>query len=46
VGLKPNKELTQNLEGKVAALYSIGDCVEVQRIAQAIEGGFRVAREI
>ena len=46
VGLKPNKELTQKLEGKVAALYSMGDCVEVQRIAQAIEGGFRVAREI
>ncbi|MFQ5925137.1 MAG: FAD-dependent oxidoreductase [Dehalococcoidia bacterium] len=46
VGLKPDNELSQRLEGKVAALYSIGDCVEVQKITQAIEAGFRVAREI
>jgi len=46
VGLSPNRELAEKLEGKVAAIYTIGDCVEAQKIAQAIEGGFRVAREI
>ena len=46
VGLSPNRELAEKLQGKVAALYSIGDCVEAQKIAQAIEGGFRVAKEI
>lgn len=46
VGLSPNRELAQELEGKVTDLYSIGDCVEAQKIVHAIEGGFRVAREI
>ena len=45
-GLEPDKELAQELEGRVAEIHSIGDCVEAQRIAQAIEGGFRIAREI
>jgi len=46
VGLAPSNELAQKLEGKVPAIYCIGDCVEVRKIAQAIEEGFRVAREI
>jgi 2,4-dienoyl-CoA reductase (NADPH2) len=46
VGLAPVKELAQELAGKVASLYPIGDCVEARRIIQAIEDGFRVAREI
>jgi len=46
VGLEPDKVLAQELEGKVASLYSIGDCVEARKILQAIEEGFRVAREI
>jgi 2,4-dienoyl-CoA reductase (NADPH2) len=45
-GMKPDTTLSQQLEGKVPALYSIGDCVEAQRIAQAVEAGLRVAREI
>ncbi|MBA7504708.1 Metal reductase [subsurface metagenome] len=46
VGFKPNKELGEKLSGKVPALYSIGDCVEPRRIREAIEEGFRLAREI
>jgi len=46
VGLTPSDELRQKLEGKAPALYSIGDCVEVRKISEAIEDGFRVAREI
>ena len=46
VGMKSRDGLAQQLEGKVPAVYSIGDCVEPQRIAQAIEGGLKVAREI
>ncbi len=46
VGLEANKELAQQLEGKVASLYPVGDCAEARRIAQAIEEGFRIAREI
>jgi len=45
-GLEPDKRLAQELEGRVAEIHCIGDCVEAQRIAQAIEGGFRIAREI
>ena len=46
VGMRPNSELTRQLVGKLTAAYSIGDCVEPQRISQAIENGFQVAREI
>jgi len=46
VGLASSNELAQKLEGKVPAIYSIGDCAEVRKIAEAIEDGFRVAREI
>ena len=46
VGLASQKQLAQELEGKVNNLHVIGHCVEPQRIAQAIEGAFRVAREI
>ena len=46
VGFKPNKELGEKLGGKVPAPYSIGDCVEPRRIREAIEEGFRLAREI
>lgn len=46
VGFKPNKELGQKLSGRIPALYSIGDCVEPRRIKEAIEEGFRLAREI
>ena len=46
VGLVPYNELARRLEGKVTECYSIGDCTEAQRIVHAIEGGFRIAREI
>jgi len=46
VGLVPQNELARRLEGRVTECYSIGDCTEAQRIVQAIEGGFRIAREI
>jgi len=46
VGLEPDKEMAQELEGKVSSLYPIGDCVEARKVIQAIEDGFRVAREI
>lgn len=46
VGFEPNKELDEKLSGKVPVPYSIGDCVEPRRIKEAIEEGFRLAREI
>jgi 2,4-dienoyl-CoA reductase (NADPH2) len=46
VGFKSSKELDEKLSGKVPAPYSIGDCVEPRRIKEAIEEGFRLAREI
>jgi 2,4-dienoyl-CoA reductase (NADPH2) len=45
-GLTPRDELAQRLKDKVAEVYSIGDCAEVQKIANAIESGFRTAIEI
>jgi len=46
VGFTANKELADELEGRVAALYSVGDCVEARMIREAIEEGFRVGMEI
>jgi len=46
VGFKPIKGLGEKLSGKVPVPYSIGDCVEPRRIKEAIEEGFRLAREI
>jgi 2,4-dienoyl-CoA reductase (NADPH2) len=46
VGFTANKELAQKLEGRVAALYSVGDCVEARMIREAIEEGFRVGMGI
>jgi 2,4-dienoyl-CoA reductase (NADPH2) len=45
-GLTPRDELAQRLKGKAAEVHSIGDCAEVQKIANAIEAGFRIAIEI
>ena len=45
-GLTPQNELAQRLKDKVAEVHSIGDCAEVQKIANALEGGFRIAIEI
>jgi 2,4-dienoyl-CoA reductase (NADPH2) len=45
-GLTPENELAQRLKGKIAEVHCIGDCAEVQKIANAIEAGFRIAIEI
>jgi thioredoxin reductase len=46
VGSSPNRELTEQLEGKIAELYVIGDCVGLHRIQDAIQGGFRIGLNI
>lgn len=46
VGFTANNELAQKLEGRVAALYSVGDCVQARMIREAIEKGFRVGMGI
>jgi 2,4-dienoyl-CoA reductase (NADPH2) len=46
VGLRPNNELAERLQGKVVELHSIGDCVEVRQILEAIDDGFSVAKDI
>jgi 2,4-dienoyl-CoA reductase-like NADH-dependent reductase (Old Yellow Enzyme family)/thioredoxin reductase len=46
VGFQASQALAKGLEGKVAELHMIGDCTEPRRIAQAIESGLRVAREL
>ncbi len=45
-GFKANKELAEELKGKVAVLYSVGDCFEPRAIKEAIEEGFCVGMEI
>jgi len=45
-GSVSNRSLAKELGGKVKTLYSIGDCVEPRRIANAIEDGFRIGCEI
>jgi 2,4-dienoyl-CoA reductase (NADPH2) len=46
VGLKPDRELAQQLEGKVPELKVVGDCVEPKRILEATESGFRAGMEV
>lgn len=46
VGTAPENALAKALEGKVANLHVVGDSYKPQRIAEAIDHGFRVAREI
>ena len=41
-GLKANNELAQQLEGMGLAVYSIGDCVNPQKIAEAVKAGYRL----
>ena len=45
-GAKPRDELACELEGKVAALYSVGDCVEPRLIREAIGEGARAGLEL
>jgi len=46
VGMKPNNALAEELQGKVAEVYTVGDCVQVGRIAKATESGFLVAQRL
>ncbi|MFQ5826556.1 MAG: FAD-dependent oxidoreductase, partial [Dehalococcoidia bacterium] len=45
-GMRANRELAQALEGKVADLYIIGDCIEPRRIGEAMAEGFLAANKI
>jgi NADPH-dependent 2,4-dienoyl-CoA reductase/sulfur reductase-like enzyme len=46
-GSKPNNKRASQLKGKIwGRLESIGDCVEPQGIAEAIESGFRIGTQI
>ena len=46
VGMKPNNNLKQALQGKVSELYEVGDCVKPRYIIDAVEEAARVARLI
>ena len=45
-GSTANTDLAQALEGKVAQVHSVGDCIEPRRILEAIREGWKVANEI
>ena len=44
-GIRPNKALAKSLEGKVAELYEVGDCLEPRHIFEAVHEGAAVALE-
>jgi 2-enoate reductase len=47
VGMKPNDDgLAEALQDKVSEIYTIGDCVKVGKVIDAIWTGFRIARLI
>lgn len=46
LGMRANKELADELRGKVRELYLIGDCAEPRRITQAIGEGFETAWKV
>jgi len=46
VGLEPDKELADRLREKVPRLHAIGDCVEVNKILEAIHEGWRIGCEL
>jgi len=45
-GGTPNKELVKALKGKAIKVYTVGDCVEVGKIMNAIASGFRAAFDL
>ncbi|UCG63581.1 MAG: FAD-dependent oxidoreductase, partial [Deltaproteobacteria bacterium] len=46
LGLKSNDELGKLLEGKVAHMYTIGDCREPRNIMGAVWDGYEVGRAV
>jgi len=46
LGMKPNRTLEDEMRNSGIPFYTIGDCVQPRRIAQAIHSAAQVAREI
>jgi len=46
VGFTSNNELGEKLRGEIPEVYTIGDCVKLGKIWEAIHGGSRVARQL
>ena len=46
LGYETTKQLAEELEGRVAELYSVGDCAEPRTAKEAIEEGFLVGLRI
>jgi NADH dehydrogenase FAD-containing subunit len=46
VGMKADKKLAKELEGKVPVLYEIGDCIRPREITDAIDEGARAGCEV
>jgi len=45
-GAVPNTELLAALQGKVARVFSVGDCAEPRGIREAVEEGYRAGLDI
>jgi 2,4-dienoyl-CoA reductase (NADPH2) len=46
VGMKSVNKMADELNGKVASLYKVGDCVEPRKVREAIEGGFLAGLQV
>jgi len=46
LGMKANKELAEELKGKVGEVYLVGDCVEPRKITEGIGEGFQTAWKV
>lgn len=46
VGMEAVDKIAQELKGKVASLYQVGDSVQPGKVKEAIEGGFQAALQI
>jgi len=46
VGMRSLSRIANELSGKVASLYTIGDCVEPRKVRQAVEGGFLAGYQV
>ena len=45
-GAVPNTEFVAALEGKIAQVFSVGDCVEPRSIMEAVEEGYRAGLNV
>lgn len=45
-GSTPDESLQKALQGKIAELYSVGDCVEARRLLEAVHEGAEVALKV